>query len=64
MVQAQPGVSLGDVTNCAVSGVVFVVQEWSPNERLGDDTIYFCCDECHAYFRNHAAEVRRLRGWD
>ena len=63
MAHEQPGVNVGDATYCAVSGVVFVVEESSPQKRLGDHTYYFCCGSCLSYFEEHANDVLARRGW-
>jgi len=64
VVHEQPGVSIGDATHCAVSGVVFVVEDASPKKRVGDRDVYFCCDSCLAYFDEHGSDVMAKRGWN
>ena len=43
---AQPGAVAGHLTQCPVSGVVFVVDEARPHVRLETAEYVTCCDRC------------------
>ena len=45
-VVAQPGAVAGRLTQCPVSGVVFVANASRPHVRLGADEYVTCCDHC------------------
>ncbi|TMQ68714.1 MAG: hypothetical protein E6K80_13970 [Candidatus Eisenbacteria bacterium] len=45
-VMAQPGVRIGKLTQCPVSGVVFAVDSNRPRVRVADADYVTCCDKC------------------
>ena len=59
-VVAQPGARPGDLTQCPVSGVVFVVAGGRPVVQVGDDAYHLCCDGCADKFRVNPARFVRL----
>lgn len=60
----QPGAQLGKEAYCPVSGVVFPPNAGSAKVELGGGkTLYFCCEGCATYFKEHRAEVVALRSY-
>jgi hypothetical protein len=62
--RTQPGVAVGDLTYCPVSGAVFTVSAESPTVDVEGEAYQFCCDACAAYFtenRERVLAARRLR---
>jgi len=47
--------SVGDLTTCPVSGVVFRVTELSPTVNYKGKEIYTCCSSCSALYNNDPA---------
>jgi hypothetical protein len=47
----QPGVALGALTQCPVSGVVFEVDEGRPRVSIETGDYVLCCDGCASKFR-------------
>ena len=47
--------SIGDLTRCPVSGVVFRVTQFSPMVKFEDKEIYTCCGSCETIY-NHDPE--------
>ena len=47
--------SIGDLTRCPVSGVVFRVTQFSPMVKFEDKEIYTCCGSCEKIY-NHDPE--------
>src|SRR5881396_1363784 len=45
-VQVQPGAIAGKLTQCPVSGVVFVVDASRPHVRVAKEEYVTCCDKC------------------
>ena len=45
-VLAQPGAGLGQLTQCPVSGVVFMVDARRPHVLIAGDEYVMCCDRC------------------
>ena len=45
-VLAQPGAKPGRLTQCPVSGVVFMVDEHRPRVKYASETYVMCCDRC------------------
>lgn len=52
-VMAQPGVKLGQLTQCPVSGVVFPVDTHRPHVRLAGGDYLTCCDRCATKLRQN-----------
>ena len=52
-VMAQPGVKLGQLTQCPVSGVVFAVDTHHPHVRLAGGDYVTCCDRCATKLRQN-----------
>lgn len=57
----QPGAAVGDRTYCPVSGVVFSVKADSAARKVGERTLWFCCEACASYFALHEHEVLAAR---
>ena len=45
-VMAQPGATVGKLTQCPVSGVVFEVAASRPHLRIAKEEYVTCCDKC------------------
>ena len=45
-VMAQPGATVGKLTQCPVSGVVFEVAASRPHLRIANEEYVTCCDKC------------------
>ncbi len=64
----QPGPNVGDATYCPVSGAVFRIGEKTPKREIEarapsrQQTLWFCCDSCAAFFSQHEADVLAKRG--
>jgi hypothetical protein len=54
-VVAQPGASSGSLTQCPVSGVVFVVDESRPVVATAGDSYVTCCDKCATKLKREPA---------
>ncbi|MCC6348790.1 MAG: hypothetical protein IT347_04255 [Candidatus Eisenbacteria bacterium] len=52
-VMAQPGVKIGQLTQCPVSGVVFAVDAHRPHVRLADGDFVTCCERCATKLRQN-----------
>ncbi len=61
-VATQPGAMIGQTTYCPVSAVAFEIKPTSVTRRVGDKTLYFCCESCAAYFTANQAAVLTARG--
>jgi YHS domain-containing protein len=61
-VVAQPGAQLGKDTYCPISGVVFTPNAGSPKLEIAGKPLYFCCEGCATYFKEHRDAVVALRG--
>jgi hypothetical protein len=62
-VVAQPGVVVGQHTYCPVSGVAFEIKATSAHRKVGETTLYFCCESCAAYFTANQASILAARGF-
>ena len=51
-VLAQPGAKLGRLTQCPVSGVVFVVDDHRPRVKYAGGNFVMCCDRCAEKLRH------------
>jgi YHS domain-containing protein len=45
-IKAQPGLTVGDITRCPVSGDVFRIKANSPKAVVDGKTYYVCCKRC------------------
>lgn len=45
-IKAQPGLTVGDITRCPVSGEVFRIKANSPKAVVDSKTYYVCCKRC------------------
>lgn len=52
-VMAQPGVKLGQLAQCPVSGVVFVVDAHRPHVKTAGADYVTCCDRCATKLRQN-----------
>jgi len=59
-VVAQPGARQGRLTQCPVSGVVFVVDAERPRVRVGADDYVTCCDTCAEKLRKNPRRFVRV----
>ena len=57
---AQPGAKSGRLTQCPVSGVVFVVDEKRPHLRVADKEYVACCGNCAAKLRGDPAHYLKI----
>ena len=55
--------SIGDLTRCPVSGVVFRVTALSPMVKYDDGEVYTCCSSCKVIY-NQNPEKYATRGKD
>jgi hypothetical protein len=55
----QPGAAEGDLTRCAVSGVVIVVNGETPKIAHAGNQYVMCCDACAKKFRADPARYLR-----
>ena len=60
--RVQPGVAVGDLAYCPVSGAVFRVSGASARREVNGRSLYFCCESCANYFSAHRDEVLAQRG--
>jgi len=55
---AQPGASVGDITRCPMSGMLFRVEDTSAFSEYQGQNVYFCCAGCIRRFeRNPEAHL-------
>ena len=52
-IKAQPGLTVGDITRCPVSGEVFRIKATSPKAVVDGKTFYFCCKRCVGKFEKN-----------
>lgn len=55
-IKAQPGLSVGDITRCPVSGEVFRIKANSPKAVVDGKTYYVCCKRCVGKFEKNPAK--------
>ncbi len=56
----QPGVADGALTQCPVSGVVFVVDDQRPRVTIATGDYVLCCDGCTNKFRKEPGRFMSL----
>ena len=56
----QPGVADGALTQCPVSGVIFVVDPQRPRVALATGEYVLCCDGCEGRFRKNPGRFVNL----
>ena len=59
-VVAQPGAESGSLTQCPVSGVVFVVDENRPTVSAAGKEFKTCCDNCAKKLRNDPSHYLKV----
>jgi YHS domain-containing protein len=52
-IKAQPGLAVGDITRCPVSGEVFRIKANSPKVTVAGKDWYLCCRRCTARFESN-----------
>ena len=62
LAKSQPGLGVGDVAFCPVSGAVFRVKEDSPQRIARGRQLWFCCEACATFFSQHETDVLTRRG--
>lgn len=55
-IKAQPGLAVGDITRCPVSGEVFRIKANSPKAVVDGKTYYVCCKRCVGKFEKNPAK--------
>ena len=55
-IKAQPGLTVGDITRCPVSGEVFRIKANSPKAVVDGKTYYVCCKRCVGKFEKNPAK--------
>lgn len=55
-IKAQPGLAVGDITRCPLSGEVFRIKANSPKSVVDGKTYYLCCKRCVAKFEKNPAK--------
>ena len=55
-IKAQPGLTVGDITRCPLSGEVFRIKANSPKSVVDGKTYYLCCKRCVAKFEKNPAK--------
>ena len=55
-IKAQPGLTVGDITRCPMSGEVFRIKANSPKSVVDGKTYYLCCKRCVGKFEKNPAK--------
>ena len=55
-IKTQPGLTVGDITRCPMSGEVFRIKANSPKSVVDGKTYYLCCKRCVGKFEKNPAK--------